>query len=123
MILSYVPLMTFGEWLKTKRAELHLSGGDLERRSGVSRQYISNLERNAVQEKSRKPIQPSLEYVDRLAKALGADINEARNAAGYAALSNGIPPEIKSIDFDGLDNNDLKEIADFIRWKKSQRSN
>jgi transcriptional regulator with XRE-family HTH domain len=120
MMLAYVHFMTFGEWLKAKRAELRFSGGDLERRSGVSRQYISNLERGTVQEKSRNPIQPSVEIVEKLAKALDADIDEARLAAGYAPR-NGIPAEIKAIGFDNLDHDDLREIADFIAFRKAQK--
>lgn len=84
---NHILMSVFGEWLKRKRDELRISGGDLERRSGVSRQYISNLERNVVSQTTGKPIQPSLEKVDALARALGVDIGEARLAAGYAPVN------------------------------------
>lgn len=78
---------TFGDWLKKKREELRISGADLERSSGVSRQYISNLERNVTSDLTGKLIQPSVEKVDALAKGLGVSLNEARLAAGYAPES------------------------------------
>lgn len=87
MIVSYTlsSVMTFGNWLKNKRAELRVSGAELERLSGVSRQYISNLERELVYEKTQNLVKPSVEIVDRLARALGVNGAEARLAAGYAA--------------------------------------
>lgn len=77
--------MTFGEWLRKKRVEKHLSGVQLERLSGVSRQYISNLERNLTSDFTGKIVQPSVEKVDALAKGLGVSVAEARQAAGYAS--------------------------------------
>lgn len=86
MISSYglCEVMSFGSWLKNKRTAIRLSGAELERLSGVSRQYISNLERELVYERTQNPVQPSVEIVDKLARALGADPDEARLAAGYA---------------------------------------
>jgi transcriptional regulator with XRE-family HTH domain len=124
--------MTFGQWLKTKRAELRISGGDLETRSGVSRQYISNLERELKQEKSGKPVQPSIEIVDKIAKALNSDIDEARIAAGYAPAQLIGPPRnrkellealerigVAHIEFhdeiDGATPEQLQELFDAVR--------
>lgn len=78
---------TFGDWLRARRTELGLSQTELERRAKVSKQYISNLERNVRQPISGELIKPSVEVVDRLARALGVPIAEARLKAGYA------PPE------------------------------
>lgn len=89
---------TFGDWLRKRREELRISGADLERSSGVSRQYISNLERNVKSELTGRLIQPSVEKVDALAKGLGVAVDEARLAAGYAPES----PQ-RGLDLDGVE--------------------
>ena len=78
------PDETFGDWLRKKRTEKGLSGLALETLSGVSRQYISNLERNLRSAYTNELITPSVEKVDALARGLGVSISEARLAAGYA---------------------------------------
>lgn len=90
-------MATFGDWLRNKREELRISGADLERSSGVSRQYISNLERNVTSDLTGRLIQPSVEKVDALAKGLGIPVDEARLAAGYAPESS-----LNSHDLDGV---------------------
>lgn len=75
---------SFGDWLRDKRAEKHISGPELERRSGVSRQFVSDLERNTASPKTGRLVKPTVEKVDALARGLGVSISEARLAAGYA---------------------------------------
>lgn len=77
---------TFGDWLRETRTAKGLSGPDLERLSGVSRQYISNLERNLRSPKTGKLIQPSEKTVAALARGLGVSLDEARNAAGFKSI-------------------------------------
>jgi transcriptional regulator with XRE-family HTH domain len=92
--------MTFGKWLAEKRAELRVSGVELEKRSGVSRQYISNLERELASPVTMQPIRPSLEIVEKLARGLQVDVDEARIAAGYAAENSvylGNPKNLKEL--------------------------
>lgn len=73
--------MDFGEWLKEKREQAELTQGGLSDRTDrrVSVSTISSVELG-----TRKA---SAQTVDRLARALGADKDEARLAAGYAPLS------------------------------------
>ena len=52
---------TFGDWLRARRTELGLSQTELERRAKVSKQYISNLERNVRQPISGELIKPTAE--------------------------------------------------------------
>jgi len=96
---------TFGDWLRAKRLEKGLSGPELERRSGVSRQYISNLERNLRSSFTNELIQPSVEKVDALAKGLGVSSTEARFAAGWAADT--VSPELK----DRIEDEDIAFLA------------
>lgn len=51
---------------------------------GVSKQYISNIERAEPSSYTGVPTQPSIDVVDRLAKALKQPIQEMRDLAGYA---------------------------------------
>lgn len=87
---------TFGDWLRRKRADVGLSQTELAERAGVSKQYISNLERNLRQPVSNEIVRPSMDVVDRLARALGVPLREARLAAGYA------PPDAERIPQDFL---------------------
>jgi transcriptional regulator with XRE-family HTH domain len=128
--------MTFGNWLKEKRTERRISGTELEKLSGMSRQYISNLERNVLSDTTQRPIRPSEETVTKLAKALGVPVDEARLAAGYAPsnLQAGKPRTLEelldrleqlgvenfiSIEHDSLQNaspDDLQKILDAVKF-------
>jgi len=131
MILSYPTtiIMSFGKWLRDVRNKKRMSGAELERRSGVSRQYISNLERELKTERTQQPIQPSIEIVERLAKALRVDLDEARLAAGYAPreqkpitaaeavnkIAEMLPGFEGLIAFGGMDDTRATEILDDFR--------
>lgn len=73
----------FGSLLKRTREAAGLSTTALALRADVSKQYISMLEKGSDQLLTNKPTQPALDKVERLAKAVGADINEFREMAGY----------------------------------------
>ena len=69
------------------------------------------------------------ETVIELAKAVNADIAETLNKAGFDVPKTEksqsgpiLPRELAIMDFDGFDDQDLKEIADFINFKRSQMS-
>lgn len=79
-----VTIMRFGEWLREQRSRADLTLKQLAARCGVSFSYISALERQQPHSLTGKDIQPKLATVDRLARALGVPIDEARLAAGYA---------------------------------------
>ena len=72
---------TFGEWLRKRRQEARLSQDELAARAGISKSYISTLERHAPHPKTGAPPQPTFETVDALAQALGIPIPVARDAA------------------------------------------
>lgn len=73
----------FGTWVRTLRKEAKMTQGQLAKRANCSIAYISALELNRPHSVSDVPIQPSRQVVDSIAKALRADIDEARIAAGY----------------------------------------
>jgi transcriptional regulator with XRE-family HTH domain len=86
---SFTNTMTFGNWLRNQINNANLSNAELARRVGVSATYIGNLVRDFSPNTKKGRGRPSEDVVEQIAKALGADINEARRAAGYAA---DIPP-------------------------------
>jgi DNA-binding transcriptional regulator YiaG len=51
---------TFGDWLLRNRRAQRLSQPELQARTGVSKQYISNLERNTRQQIGNELIRPRL---------------------------------------------------------------
>jgi transcriptional regulator with XRE-family HTH domain len=79
----------FGTWLLRNRTALKISQPELERRSGVSKQYISNLERNVRTGVGNRNIRPSPEKVGKIIQALlafGMSTQEVQlgwRAAGY----------------------------------------
>jgi transcriptional regulator with XRE-family HTH domain len=80
---------TFGEWLRAKRKLAGLSQQAVSDRAKnfgttISKQYVSNLERNAAHPTTGALPSPTLKKVDALAGAVGAPIPEARLMAGFA---------------------------------------
>lgn len=116
---------SFGKKLQKWREDARINQSELARRVGVSPNYISNLERDySPTAKGGKP-QPSVEVVDKIAKALGINVNEARLAAGYAplvgtveyqaevqALGERLASGVMASGFDALEDEQLRE--DFL---------
>lgn len=74
----------FGLWLRKAREAAHLSTTALAKKAGVSKQYISMLEQANPHLLTNKPVQPSLEKVEQIGTALGANLDDLRVLAGYA---------------------------------------
>jgi transcriptional regulator with XRE-family HTH domain len=88
---------TFGRWLSQNRKERRFTMEQLAKRAGVSKQYLSVLERAQPHELTGKAVTPKLATVDRIAKALGVDRGEARRAAGYAGEPEGKPQTLQDV--------------------------
>ena len=56
-------------------------------------------------------MRPDKEIVIALADVFGANQESVLNLAGYATDSP-LPPELIVVGFDGLDNDDIKQVAD-----------
>ncbi|MGI8542059.1 MAG: helix-turn-helix domain-containing protein [Aridibacter sp.] len=82
---------TFGKWLNEHRTNARLSQQALGDKTGMSKQYISVLERGEPHALTNKPVTPAVDIVDALAKALDRPIDEARLAAGYAGINSQTP--------------------------------
>lgn len=96
-ILAISARPSFSEWLQKKRDERRMSQESVARAAGVSKQYISNLERNAPHPITGAPPMPTLRKVDAIADALQVSRAEARMAAGYAPPDEG---DTKPINFE-----------------------
>lgn len=73
--------MTLGDIVKRYRSDNHLSMDDFARLSGLSKGYISMLERNE-NPISKKPIVPSLTTIKGVAQALGKTPEEVMRMLG-----------------------------------------
>lgn len=92
----------FGQWLRRKRLNRDLTVVQVAERAGISKQYVSMLERSPLHPVTGKPVQPALDKVEALAKALGADAEEARIVAGYDPSPDSEPVNTEGL-FKGLD--------------------
>jgi len=76
---------SFSQWLTEKMASKGWNQTKLAERSGLTRQYISKLINEAPHSATgKKATRPTDVAVDKIAKALGASVTEARLVAGYA---------------------------------------
>lgn len=107
--------MTFGEWLRDQLKAKGMSNAELARRTHLSGTYIGNLVRGFSPNTKSGDIRPSEKVVADIARALEADLDEARYHADY------MPSTIKTVGFDGLDKDDLREIAEFIAFRKARK--
>jgi transcriptional regulator with XRE-family HTH domain len=64
-----------GEWVRSRRLAASVNQRDLAARAGMSRSYLCDIERGRAG-------QPSLQCLDRIATALGADRTEILAASG-----------------------------------------
>lgn len=85
----------FGTWVRDKRKELRLTVEAAAKQIGISKQYLSVIERAAPSPYTGKPITPKIETIDAIAAALELDRDEARLAAGYAPQATGPPENIE----------------------------
>lgn len=111
---------TFGDWLRENRKIKYLTMQALADKVGMSKQYISVLERAEPHPLTDKPVTPTVEKVELLAKALEVDIDEAREAAGYSLTR---PRNSITIYTEGLTTEDIENITRFANYLKWQREN
>jgi transcriptional regulator with XRE-family HTH domain len=74
----------FGEWLREQLEKQGMKAADLARRSGVTKQNIGRILNNTPHSVTGALPKVEESTVEKLARALDADIDEARLAAGYA---------------------------------------
>lgn len=82
--------MSFGKWLSSRREDARLTQQEVADRVGISFSYVSALERDVPNSRDGSPRRLRASKVEKLAKVLGVDVNEARLAAGYNPVSSGV---------------------------------
>lgn len=98
---QFVDVENFSDWLRNQLKNQGISNAELARRVGVSPTHIGNLVRNHSPNKKSGEAGASVELIDKIAKALGAPIAEARLAAGFA-------PPIGTVEYAGLLETELE---------------
>lgn len=78
---------SIGEMIKKYRQEHGMSMEEFGRRCGLSKAYISLIERGK-NTRSNKPIVPSIDTVKAIANVLGVDLNVLLRSMGYNAPMN-----------------------------------
>lgn len=120
----------FGDWLREKREEARLRQSDLAESAGISKSYISTLERGGEHPLTGKEVRPAIDIVERLAIALRVPIDEARQRAGYAPAYNVAVSPLPSCDevdpvfrslLKGLDSDQKIEAANFLTELKERK--
>jgi transcriptional regulator with XRE-family HTH domain len=77
--------MSFKDWLRAQLDARQMRAADLSRRSGVTPQNLSRILTDKPHPITGALPKVTIETVDRIAKALGAPLGEARHAAGFAS--------------------------------------
>lgn len=86
-------MATFGEYLRKALDDAGMRPAELARRSGITKQGLSRLLNDTPHTITGAPPKPELSTVEKIARALGLDVNEARLAAGFAPSAKEMPPE------------------------------
>lgn len=84
--LKRQPGSALGEWLRDVRTNQRISQRALAERSGLSRSYLSDIERGGG-------ARPSVGTLDKLATALGASRSDLLRAAGVLEPATGVPEQ------------------------------
>lgn len=110
-------LKDLGNWIKQYREKANLSQETAAEKAGLSRFQWIRIENGQSGTKRETLIQ--------IAKVINADVNQTLRKGGFvdSSIENEqvLPHQLKIMDFDGFDEDDLQEIADFINFKRSQK--
>lgn len=111
----------FGIWLKSERRKTGLTQEKVAEKSEIHVVQISRIE-NGHSGAKRQTVIDVVEATNKYSETgYKIDVNEALSRAGFASDAPVLPEPIKVSDFDGFDPNDLKDIKEYIKFKKSQK--
>ena len=111
----------FAEWLSDAfRRSTFKSWAEVSNAIGSTRSTLSRYAGAKVQLLTNKPSQPSADLCIKLAEAFGEDVNKVLQLGGHAS-ENPLPANLIAEGFEGLDDDDLKKIVEFIKFTKSQK--
>lgn len=111
----------FGEYIYRIRKERGYTLSQLADRVGISKSYLSNIERNIKQN-------PSIHIMEKIATALSIDINELLRQGSPDSENQVVDNEwaevLKEFKKTGIHKEQLQEykiLFEFIKWYNSQR--
>ena len=99
--------MTLGDVIREFRALNGITMEEFSNMSGLSKSYISMLENN--KDPRGKAITPSLETIEKVASAIGVDLDDLVNQIEQDVVVNSKKPTLTSFD--------LSDEEDTIKWK------
>lgn len=125
--------MYLGDLIKKYRTENNISQRDFAKLCNLSHTYIAALEKN-IDPRTGKPIAPTLDTVKYVSNAMNMTIENIlhllednqeftinKDAPKYSnATYNTL---FENLDIEGLDENDLIELREFIEFKKNLKKN
>lgn len=124
--------MTLGEYIKSYRKANDMSMDDFSKQSGLSKAYISMLEKNRHPQNG-KPITPTLETCKKAAKAMGISVNELLKKLDPAAPidMDAAQPETpklegiylsfaKQAQDEGIDPDDIMRVLEVLKGAKKK---
>lgn len=105
----------FGKWIRQKRNEAGLTQLQVATKADITDVQFARIEKGESGTKR--------ETVINIANAIGLSVAQALDKAGFGIprAESILPNILQEIDLDGLDEKDLREISDFIRFKKLQK--
>lgn len=111
----------FGQWLQAQIKDADLKQKAVAVKAGISEIQIARIIAGTSGVK-RDTVISIVEAFNQMSDTVKIHLAEALNRAGFAPTFNDVPDEIKILDFNGLSPNDLKDITDFIKFKRMQNN-
>jgi transcriptional regulator with XRE-family HTH domain len=113
---------TLGDLIRRRMKDVGIkNNSELARLIKRSDAYVGDLVNDRGKTKSGT-YKPSPETLANLAKVLKVSEIEILNAIGYTAQNAPMLPEpLNIMDFDGFDEEDLKDIREYIEFKRTQK--
>lgn len=108
--------MTLGDLIFKYRTENELSMDDFSKKSGISKAYVSLIEKN-VNPRNNKPVAPTLPTLKKIASAMNMDIDSLLKSLGNEqeislTNDNNMDDKIKELVHDVSINEDLKLLLE-----------
>lgn len=107
-----------GENIYKIRREKGLTLSELADRAGVSKSYLSNIERNLKQN-------PSIQVIEKIANVLEVDMKRLLNVTEERQGNKEWNEFIRELESQGINKRQLEEyrmILEFIKWKNEHRN-
>jgi XRE family transcriptional regulator, master regulator for biofilm formation len=107
--------------IKCFREKKNYSLSELAKKSGVSKSYLSQIERNLQ-------INPSLQLLSKLAKTLDCSVDEllGQDSSQVSTVEH-LDPDwtelVKEAIVEGLSKEEFKELSEFIRYRNLKQNN